>query len=273
MVLLGGLILLLPSLVGGALWIFGLQEKVERHTHQLLAFALGVYAVVAYSLVTKTLEHGDMVLMGVVMIGTIIVLEIAHRFFQQHHHHHSETDHEHSKGDADGILAADGIHNITDGLVIVPAFAISPIIGFATTASIFFHELILESAKYIILREAGYTQRQALIRSFLAATTIFIGIFLALFLANTEFFGSLFFAIAAGAVLYVVFRDLLPDVFLHETRRSSLILSIAIAIAGGCILLAVQWALPHTHHDQHAVELNIHTAEPTDLHEGAHHHE
>jgi zinc and cadmium transporter len=258
MVLIGGLLLLIPSLVGGAFWIFGMQDRLERNTHQLLAFALGVYTIVAYSLLTETLEHGEIFLSGAVIIGTMFTLELSNRFFRAHHHHHADTDHDHTKGDADGILAADGVHNVTDGMVIVPAFAISPIIGFATTASIFFHELILETAKYIILREAGYTQKQALIRSFLTATTVFIGIFLALFLSSTEAFEPFFFAIATGAVLYVVLRDLLPDVFFHEHNRSTLIKSLAAALAGAAVLLSVQWILPHEHEDAHEhIDMNI----------------
>lgn len=262
MVFIGGLILLLPSLVGGAFWIFGLQEKLERYTHQLLAFALGVYAVVTYSMAEEMYHHGDPILMTIVALGIFGALEISRRFFQTHHHHHAETDHDHSRRDADSILAADGVHNVTDGIVIVPAFAINPVIGFATTASIFFHEVILESAKYIILREAGYTQRQALLRSFLAATTVFIGIFLALFLSYTESFEPFFFAIATGAVLHVVLRDLFPDVFLHEHNTSALVKSIIAAAIGAAVLLGVQWALPHEHeeaHDEHHIEMNIHT--------------
>lgn len=262
MVFIGGLILLLPSLVGGAFWIFGLQEKLERYTHQLLAFALGVYAVVTYSMAEEMYHHGEPILMSIVALGIFGALEISRRFFQTHHHHHVETDHDHSRRDADSILAADGVHNVTDGIVIVPAFAISPIIGFATTASIFFHEVILESAKYIILREAGYTQRQALLRSFLAATTVFIGIFLALFLSYTESFEPFFFAIATGAVLHVVLRDLFPDVFLHERNTAALVKSILAATIGAAVLLGVQWVLPHEHeeaHDDHHIEMNIHT--------------
>ncbi len=255
MVFIGGLILLLPSLVGGAFWIFGVQNKLERYTHQLLAFALGVYVVVSYSMFSEAMEHGEMFLMGIVMIGTMVLLEVSNRFFRPHHHHHVDTDHDHSKSDADSILAADGVHNVTDGIVIVPAFAINPVIGLATTASIFFHELILESAKYIILREAGYTQKQALMRSFIASTTVFIGIILALFLTSAEAFEPFFFAIATGAVLYVVVRDLFPDVFLHNRQASALITSIVSAFIGACILLAVQWVLPHEH--THEVELHI----------------
>jgi zinc and cadmium transporter len=263
MVFIGGLILLLPSLVGGAFWIFGLQKKLEHNTHQLLAFALGVYAIVTYSMAEEMYHHGEPLLMTVVAAGIFGALELSKRFFQTHHHHHAETDHDHSRRDADSILTADGVHNVTDGIVIVPAFAISPIIGFATTASIFFHEVILESAKYIILREAGYSQKQALLRSFLAATTVFIGIILALFLSNAEIFEPFFFAIATGAVLHVVLRDLFPDVFLHEHNTKALVKSIAAACIGAVTLLAVQWVLPHEHegegaHDDH-IEMNIHT--------------
>ncbi|MFM2414739.1 MAG: hypothetical protein RI911_432 [Candidatus Parcubacteria bacterium] len=265
MVFIGGLLLLLPSLVGGAFWIFGLQDKLEKHTHQLLAFALGVYAIVAYSMAEEMYHHGEPVMMTLVAIGIFGALEVSKRFFQKHHHHHSETDHDHSRSDADSILAADGVHNVTDGLVIVPAFALGPVVGFATTASIFFHELILESAKYIILREAGYTQRQALLRSFLAASTVFIGIFLALFLASTEAFAPFFFAVATGAVLHVVIRDLFPDVFLHEHNTAALLKSIVVASIGALVLLTVQWALPHGHdedaHEDERVQMNIETHE------------
>ncbi len=264
MVFIGGLILLLPSLVGGAFWMLGMQDKLERYTHQLLAFALGVYAVVTYSMAEEMYHHGDPVLMTVVALGIFGALEVSKRFFHKHHHHHSETDHDHTRSDADSILTADGVHNVTDGIVIVPAFAISPIIGFATTASIFFHEVILESAKYIILREAGYTQRQALLRSFLAATTVFIGIILALLLSNTEVFEPFFFAIATGAVLHVVLRDLFPDVFLHEHNKIALLKSVVATLIGAAVLLSVQWVLPHEHeeaHDEHRIEMNVHTGE------------
>lgn len=111
------------------------------------------------------------------------------------------------------MLIGDGIHNIGDGLLLVPAFVISPITGLITAVGILIHEFIQEVAEFFVLRQAGYTTKQALIRNFAVPTTILIGLVLGWTLIQIEGLLAPIIGLAAGAFLYIVFMDLIPTTF------------------------------------------------------------
>jgi zinc transporter ZupT len=246
MVIIAGLILLIPTTVG---YLFGfgpLKHLLKRRTHTVLGFALGVYCVIAYSLIVESLEHATLVAVLCGIAATICCMEILSRIVDAHHHHHGEDDHVHTKSDGRSILISDGIHNMTDGLVLVPAFSISPLIGFATTLSIFIHELILETAKYFILREAGYTAQQAITRGTAVGATVFLGIGMAYYISSVDLIAPWLTIIATGSVLYAIMRDLIPDVLFHHVHTEKRWEIGTAFICGFLLLLAVQTVLPHT---------------------------
>lgn len=253
-VLCGGLLLLMPSLIGILFGNGQIQNFLKNRTHTILAFSVGVYAVVAWGLFSEAYEHLSLIYVCSAGFGAFLFLEVLMRLLSNaHHHHHSDGhDHEHTHVDARGMLISDSVHNVTDGLLLVPAFAVSPLLGIATTLSIFAHESVLETAKYFVLRESGYTHREAILRGFFAGCTIFIGMGIAMFISNSESLEPWLLASATGSVLYVLLRDLLPDVLFHTTHEESYSKTLGALILGALTLLAVQSIVPHEHESEHA---------------------
>lgn len=255
-VFIAGFILLVPSLIGIIFSANTLNRIIKKHTHTLLAFSVGVYIVVAWNLLGEAREHIPLLPVIIVATITAYVLEYIMRLLKNNHHHHHAEGHNHDHTSLDGrsMLISDSIHNISDGLLLVPAFALNPILGIATTMSIFTHELILETAKYFVLREGGYTHRGAITRSVIVGSTIFIGICVAIVVSDTEIFEPWLLAVATGSVIYVLFRDLLPDVLFHTNKDESPFKIISAIALGAVTLIAVQYALPHEH-EEHGQEM------------------
>jgi ZIP Zinc transporter len=64
-------------------------------------------------------------------------------------------------------LAADFMHNVTDGIAIGAAFATGPGLGLATTLSTMLHELPHEIGDYAVLVQSGLTPWQVRFHSWL----------------------------------------------------------------------------------------------------------
>ena len=68
----------------------------------------------------------------------------------------------------------DAIHNVHDGIILVPAFLVSPVVGFGTALAILFHETVQEIAEFFILLGAGYSIKKALLLNLIVSTTNYI---------------------------------------------------------------------------------------------------
>ena len=145
---------------------------------------------------------------------------------------------------------SDALHNIGDGVIIVGAFVVDFWIGVAATFGILIHELVQEIAEYFVLREAGYTSRQALVRNFAVSSTILIGIFGASYFDQSPWLIGIISGVAAGGFLSIIFADLLPHAR-HSVRHhgGNVLVHIAVALLGALIMLGAQTLLPHEEHD------------------------
>jgi len=219
-VLIASFAIMLASLAGKlTVWrLFG--DFVERHLTYLVSFAAGVLLVILSQLAVEIVEHAGSIIAGVpwIFLGAIVIL-VAFRFIPDFHHHHDshEGDHTHSRISANRILVSDGIHNVGDGVLLVTAFAVSPVLGMLTTASIFMHEAVQEVSEFFVLRGAGLSVNRALLYNFLVSGTILIGAIGGYYLlAQFEKLEVPLLGIAAGAYAVVVFYDLIP----HSIRSS-----------------------------------------------------
>jgi len=211
---IAALVIMFASLAGALFVWRSAGEWVEKNLRYLVTFSAGVFIIVSYGLFTESIElGGTTLLIGISAIAGALFLEIAGRLVPDSHHHHGTHAHGHTKTDARRLLVGDAIHNIVDGVLLVPAFLIDVHLGIATTAAIFFHEAVQEISEFFVLKDAGYTTTRALTLNFIVSSTILIGVILGLFVSASAEFIPLLIAFAAGAFLYVVFRDLLPSTF------------------------------------------------------------
>ena len=260
-VFIAAICIMLASLAGVVFADRHISGILARNLKILIAFAGGVFAVLAYSLFAEVLEMGISATALIVsaLLGALFLEVANHIIPSAHHHHDTAHDHTHGRIDARRMLIGDAVHNIGDGIILVPAFLAGPHIGIATAGAIFLHELVQEIAEFFVLREAGYSTREALVRNFAVSATILIGVgiaFLAIFTAELE---TPLLAFAAGGFVYIIARDLLPSVVRSVRGGSPLSHFIGVATIGALLMGGVQALTPHTHH--HSEEEHLHEHE------------
>lgn len=254
--LLAGFAVMLVSLSGVVFLSRRTRPWLDRNLRLLVAFSAGVFLVIVYSLFEEVLhEQGfSYTVVGSALLGAV-VLELLGHLVPHAHHHHGPESHSHSPIDARRMLLGDAFHNVGDGLLIVPAFLISPIAGLATTGGIMLHELVQEISKFFVLREAGYSVRHALSLNFIVSSTIMVGIVASLFFSSVSAIEVPLLSFAGGGFLYLILRDFLPSVARHAKRERTWSKYLAALLLGALLMLAVSVLTPHTH--EHVKELPL----------------
>jgi len=246
-VLAASLVVMLVSLSGKLLTWKGAGPLLEKNLHFFVSFAAGVLLIIAYNLSQEIIEHSGSLSAGLpwIAIGAVVVL-VAFQYIPHFHHHHEKDGHTHSRIDANRILVSDGLHNIGDGIVIVASFTASPILGIASTVSIAVHEMLQEISEFFVLREAGLSTRQALVRNFVTSATILIGSIGGFFLLERfEAMEVPLLGLAAGSYLIVVFHDLIPHSLSSMSDRAHILRHIIFFVAGLSLMAALITFLPH----------------------------
>lgn len=247
-VLASAFAIMLASLSGAAFTAKRYGPWTERNLKYLIAFSIGVFAVITFGLFREAFEEVGLVMGLAAAIGGAVALELASIAIPKAHHHHGiTTDHGHSRLDARRMLLGDAVHNFGDGLVLVPAFAISVEAGLIAAAGILVHELVQEISEYFVLRDAGYTNGQALAKNFIASSTILLGVALSLALSSVESVEAPLVAFAAGGFLHIVLRDLVPHTLSSMKRDRARRPYAAALIAGVALMSAVSLIAPHEH--------------------------
>jgi zinc transporter ZupT len=237
----------LVSLVG-VLTVFGFaRDLVERRLPYLISFSAGVFLVTAGGLALEVLELARSLLWGLILIaGGYLVAWGIHALLPETHHHHDPQCKEGHGRSAHKLLIGDALHNIADGVILVPAFMVSPLLGGAVTLSIVIHETLQEIAEFFVLKRAGFSTAKALLLNFATASTIFIGVglaYLALITANIEI---LLLAFSAGFFLHVVIHDLWPKRHTDRTVRGRSLHGVLL-VAGIMLVLVVGQLIEDVH--------------------------
>ncbi len=237
-------LIMLMSLIGIIFVSKKLANLLEKNLHYFVSFSAGVFLYVSFHLIEETLEMSTTLTYGLlfVLIG-IVLFYLLDKIIPESHHHHTEADgqHNHNRLGAKKMLIGDGIHNIGDGLLLVPAFIISPVMGLITAIGILIHEFIQEVAEFFVLRQAGYTTKEALVRNFAVSSTILIGLLLGWTLIQIEGLLAPIIGLAAGAFLYIVFIDLIPTIFpFYQKNKRVFVLLIVSLFLGLATIMAIE---------------------------------
>ena len=122
-------------------------------------------------------------------------------------------------------LIGDGIHNITDGLIIAASFVASIALGFATTLAVAFHEIPQEIGDFGVLVYGGFEKRKALIYNYISAITIIPGAIVGYLLSiYTTQFIQFMLPIAAGGFIYIAASDLIPELRKETSLKKSAVI-------------------------------------------------
>jgi zinc and cadmium transporter len=213
----------------------------------LISFSAGVFLVTAGGLALEVLELARSLLWGVILIaGGYLVAWGIHVLLPETHHHHDPQCKERHRRSARKLLIGDSLHNIADGVILVPAFLVSPVLGGAVTFSIVIHETLQEIAEFFVLKRAGFSTAKALLLNFATASTIFVGVglaYLALITANIEI---LLLAFSAGFFLHVVIHDLWPRRHADRSVQGSSLHGLLL-VAGIMLMLVVGLLIEDVH--------------------------
>jgi ZIP family zinc transporter len=231
----------------GAVGLLTIRRPSERLLDSLLGFTAGVMlAATAFSLLVPGLDHGTVaeVLGGFVLGGAFIAVldaSVPHAHARFREHGAIAAEERAARERSTLLLAALTIHNIPEGLAVGLAFAAGGTdLGVPLALAIGIQNVPEGFAAAAPLVGAGVSRRSA---SFVAAATGIVeppaafAAFFAFELADALLAAGLGFA--AGAMLYVVVDELIPESHGHGNELAA---SLAL-LAGFALMLALDNAL------------------------------
>ncbi len=256
-ILVAAIVIMMASLVGLLFTARVAQEFLSSRLSFLVSFSAGVFLVTSGALALEVFEIFDGHLwqgIGLILAGYGLAWLVETIMPESHHHHdpHEHDGHSHNKAGARKLLIGDAIHNIGDGIILVPAFLVSPALGLAVTVSIFIHETLQEISEFFVLKQAGYSTKRALVLNFLTSSTILIGVGISYFAVASHELEGLLLAVAAGFFIHVVVHDLLPKRTQHES--TNVFLKHVLFVAIGLVLMAIianALGESHSHSEEH----------------------
>jgi len=174
-----------------------LPEAFEGSTEPHALFATLLGGLVFFFLLEKTelYRHGH-----------------HHEGDHPHHHHHHGFDAEQAGRGGWSVLVGDSIHNFCDGVIIAAAFLADTRLGLVTAAAIVAHEIPQEVGDFIVLVNAGFDRRKALVYNAVSGLASVVGGVLGYFVVGPwkELFPFLL-VVAASSFIYVAVADLMPQ--------------------------------------------------------------
>ncbi|WP_437344537.1 ZIP family metal transporter [Pandoraea communis] len=244
------------SLAGAASLSLGL---LSRLIDKMVSFSAGVLLGTALlHLLPESLEsHVDAHvitrwllggLLGFFLLEKLSLLRHSHHHEGDgHHHEHGHDAHEAGKGGW-MILVGSAIHNFADGVVIAAAFLADPRLGVAATVSITVHEVAHKLGDFMVLLNAGFKRRKALVLTLASSLTALAGGVLGYFMLDRlQSLIPYLLALAASSFIYIAVSDLMPQMQRRTSARDALpqILLIAVGLA------LVVWLNGHDHEHEH----------------------
>jgi zinc transporter ZupT len=240
---------------------------LEQKLSLLVAFSTGVFLVVTVLLALEVFHiiHSYTEAIAFILLGYVLAAAMQFLLPESHHHHDEACI---KKGSAKRIIVGDAVHNIADGIILVPAFLVSTGLGVTVAVSIFIHEALQEISEFFVLRKAGYSVKKALSINFAVSSTILLGAGIAWFSLATATIEGALLAISSGFFLHVLIHDLLP-----HTKESGKDFKTAVLlmILGAITMFGINVALGETHthgEDEHGAEHHDEAGHSEEEHHG-----
>jgi zinc and cadmium transporter len=164
------------------------------------------------------------------------------------HHHHAHFDAEQAGRGGWSVLVGDGIHNFCDGIIIAAAFLTDTRLGVVTAVAVIAHEIPQEVGDYIVLVNAGFSRRRALLFNALSGLAAVLGGVLGYYVVGPweDLFPYLLVA-AASSFIYVAVADLLPQMQRRLPWRQTAAQLGWLGIGLAVVVLATQLLHSHAH--------------------------
>ncbi len=250
------------TLLGGAASVFAAAALsltvLAGLVRQLVSLSAGLLlATSILHVIPEAFESGaDLhALAWTLLIGLIAFFLLEKLEVLRHSHHHEGDGHAHHNGhdrEEAGpggtlILVGDSIHNFADGVLIAAAFMVDVKLGWLTTLAIAAHEIPQEIGDFIVLLNAGYTRKRALLFNVLSGCAAVIGGVAGYFvLAESAALLPYVLVLAAASFIYVALADLVPDLHKHSRHRGEWKVQFALMMVGVAIVALLTTQL-HVH--------------------------
>ena len=195
-------------------------------------------------------------LFGTLLGGLLFfwLLEKVELYRHAHHHEGDGHDHDHhfdSRQAGRGgfsVLVGDAIHNFCDGVIIAAAFLADTGLGLVTALAIVAHEIPQEAGDFIVLLNAGFSRRKALLFNALSGLAGVAGGVIGYYLVGPWEAALPYLLVAASSsFIYVAVADLLPQLQQRLSWRDTLAQVAWLAGGLGLVLLARGMLASHAH--------------------------
>lgn len=225
---------------GGGLLAYYFPRPNRKVFSMILGFAAGIMLAIAFlELLEESLALGDTLLAVIgLVLGVGIFLWLDNTF--PHNHPVRGLDGQQGRYVKKGYLIAGGIalHNLPEGLAIGAGFAASPELGLGLAFIIALHNIPEGLAVAMPLKVAG-KKEQGLWISFLAGVPMAIGGFIGGLIGNISLaLLSLSLAFAAGAMLYIVCDELIPDAYENSPDHYPIV-GILVGVIIGLLIISL----------------------------------
>ncbi|MDZ7590745.1 MAG: ZIP family metal transporter [Rubrivivax sp.] len=253
--------ILLATLAGGLLSVFIAASLtlavLSRVVKGLVSLSAGV--LLGTALLHVLPEAFESAATPQALFGTLLggllsfwLLEKVELYRHAHHHegdghgHHHQFDAQQAGRGGLSVLVGDSIHNFCDGVIIAAAFLADTGLGVVTALAIVAHEIPQEAGDFIVLLNAGFSRRKALLYNALSGLAAVAGGVLGYFLVGPWEAALPYLLVAASSsFIYVAVADLLPQLQQRLAWRETL--AQVAWIGGGLGLVLLARALMHAH--------------------------
>lgn len=255
--------IILATLVGGLLSVFVAAwltvPMLGRVVKSLVSLSAGILLGTALLHVMPEAfesQASPQALFATLLAGLLFfwLLEKAELYRHVHHHegdghdHHHHFDSQQAGRGGYSVLVGDAIHNFCDGIIIAAAFLADPMLGVVTAVAVVAHEIPQEAGDFIVLLNAGFSRRKALLFNALSGLSAVLGGVLGYYLVGPwHDVLPYLLVVASSSFIYVAVADLLPQLQQRLSLRET-VAQVTWLVAGlGIVLLAMELLRSHSH--------------------------
>ncbi|MFT5180076.1 MAG: zinc and cadmium transporter [Candidatus Paceibacteria bacterium] len=240
--------IMLASLAGILFVSKRLESWANRNMKYLIAFASGVFLIVAYDLIFEAFEttQNNIIVVISIIVGFLFFF-VVEKIYPEAHCHHDDNScvKSNSKRGAKKILIGDALHNTGDGILLAPVFVTDLRLGIIAAFGIFVHEFVQEISEFFVLKAAGYTNREALTKNFIVSSTILIGAVGGYYLSLFDLLVAPLIGLTAGAFIHILLVDLIPESIRHSRKEKKYFNFAAWTLLGILLILSIDMLTTH----------------------------
>lgn len=213
----------LATTLGGLLSVL-LKKINDKSISLFLGLAAGIsLTIVILDLLPSALAYGNIYITGTGFLAGIILMFILDKKFPHVHTHKKNDSHSCDTHCLQrvGHFYTLGIilHNLPEGLAIGAGFEITPRLGLLLAFTIALHNIPEGMTLAVSLRAGGESKLKTTLVTSMVGLFIPLGTLLGSYIfAVTKIYLSLFLALGAGTLMFIIVKELLPEATKHHFK-------------------------------------------------------